>query len=91
MEEHPIQYLIRCNNPSVLAARVFAEDSIVEARLHDDRQGLYVKTRNIETFSLLLNRVVIEESLQVESVTPVDDDLNAVYHYLIGASGGGQA
>ena len=91
MEEHPIQYLIRCSNPSVLAARVFAEDSIVEARLHDDRQGLYVKTRNIETFSLLLNRVVIEESLQVESVTPVDDDLNAVYHYLIGASGGGQA
>ena len=91
MEEHPIQYLIRCSNPSVLAARVFAEDSIVEARLHDDRQGLYVKTRNIETFSLLLNRVVIEESLQVESVTPVDDDLNAVYNYLIGASGGGQA
>ena len=91
MEEHPIQYLIRCNNPSVLAARVFAEDSVVEARLHDDRQGLYVKTRTIETFSLLLNRVVIEESLQVESVSPVDDDLNAVYHYLIGASGGGQA
>jgi ABC-2 type transport system ATP-binding protein len=91
MEEHPIQYLIRCNNPSVLAARVFAEDSVVEARLHDDRQGLYVKTRNIETFSLLLNRVVVEESLQIESVTPVDDDLNAVYHYLIGASGGGQA
>jgi hypothetical protein len=29
--------------------------------------------------------------LEVESVTPVDDDLNAVYHYLIGASGGGQA
>jgi ABC-2 type transport system ATP-binding protein len=91
MEEHPIQYLIRCNNPSVLAARLFAEDSVVEARLHDDRQGLYVKTRNIETFSLLLNRIVIEESLEVESVTPVDDDLNAVYHYLIGASGGGQA
>jgi hypothetical protein len=24
-------------------------------------------------------------------VAPVDDDLNAVYHYLIGSGGGGQA
>lgn len=90
MEEHPIQYLIRCDRPAKLAARVFAEDSVVEARLHDDRGGLYIKTRNIEAFSLLLNRVVVEEGLEIESVVPVDDDLNAVYHYLIGASGGGQ-
>ncbi|MBX3276363.1 MAG: ABC transporter ATP-binding protein [Acidobacteria bacterium] len=91
MEEHPIQYLIVCDRPSLLAARVFAEDSVVEARLTDDRGGLFVKTRNLDSFSLLLNRVVLEENLTIESVTPVDDDLNAVYHYLIGAGGGGQA
>jgi hypothetical protein len=32
-----------------------------------------------------------ESDLVIESVTPVDDDLSAVYHYLIGSSGGGEA
>src|SRR2546426_2129140 len=43
MEEHPMQILIRCNRPSLLAARVFGSDHVVEARLHNDRQGLFVK------------------------------------------------
>src|SRR3989475_2302300 len=41
MEEHPMQILIRCNQPSLLAARVFGSDHVVEARLHNDRQGLF--------------------------------------------------
>jgi len=88
MEEHPIQILIRCDRPSILAARVFEQDNVVEARLHEDRQGLFVKTRDADQFYLLLNRVVIENEFNVESVAPVDDDLNAVYQYLIGSNGG---
>jgi hypothetical protein len=37
-----------------------------------------------------LNKVITEQNLQVESVAPVDDDLNAVYQYLITSSDGGQ-
>jgi len=36
---------------------------------------------------LLLNRVVAEGEINVESIAPVDDDLSAVYQYLIGAPG----
>jgi ABC-2 type transport system ATP-binding protein len=85
MEEHPMQILIRCDRPSVLAARIFEQDQIVEARLHDDRQGLFIKTRDADKFYLLLNEVVAEGLVAVESVTPVDDDLSAVYQYLIGS------
>jgi ABC-2 type transport system ATP-binding protein len=88
MEEHPMQILIRCDRPGVLAARVFAQNAVVEARLHTDAHGLFVKTRDADQFYLLLNRVVLEEGLSVESVAPVDDDLNAVYQYLIGSEGG---
>lgn len=88
MEEHPMQILIRCDNPSKLAAYVFAQDHVVEARLHDDRRGLFVKTRDADRFYLLLNRVVADGELNVESVAPVDDDMSAVYQYLIGTSGG---
>jgi ABC-2 type transport system ATP-binding protein len=88
MEEHPMQILIRCDQPGKLAAYVFAHDHVVEARLHEDRGGLFVKTRDADRFYLLLNNAVAEGEVNVESVAPVDDDLSAVYQYLIGTSGG---
>jgi len=89
MQEHPMQILIRCDEPSKLAAYVFAQDHVVEARLHDDKRGLFVKTRDADRFYLLLNQVVAEGEVNIESVAPVDDDLSAVYQYLIGSEGGG--
>jgi ABC-2 type transport system ATP-binding protein len=83
MEEHPMQILIRCDQPSKLAAYVFAQDHVVEARLHEDRRGLFVKTRDADRFYLLLNQVVADGEINMESVAPVDDDLSAVYQYLI--------
>jgi ABC-2 type transport system ATP-binding protein len=88
IEEHPMQILIRCDRPQALAARVFEQDGVVEARLHDDKQGLFVKTRRPDEFYLLLNRVVLDGELQIESVAPADDDLGAVYQYLISSDGG---
>jgi len=84
MEEHPMQILIRCDHPAKLAAYVFAQDHVVEARLHEDRRGLFVKTRDADRFYLLLNEVVADGEINMESVAPVDDDLSAVYQYLIG-------
>lgn len=88
--EQPMQILIRCDRPQALAARVFEQDggAVVEARLHDDRQGLFVKTRRPDDFYLLLNRVVLDGDIRVESVAPADDDLSAVYQYLISSDGG---
>ena len=88
MEEHPMQILIRCDQPAKFAAYVFAQDHVVEARLHDDRGGLFVKTRDADRFYLMLNRAVADGEFNVESVAPVDDDMSAVYQYLIGTTGG---
>ncbi|MDQ6651546.1 MAG: ABC transporter ATP-binding protein [Acidobacteriota bacterium] len=87
MEEHPMQILIRCDKPAKLASHVFDQDRVVEARLHDDRCGLFVKTRDADRFYLLLNRIVAEGEINMESIGPVDDDLSAVYQYLIGSEG----
>ncbi|HEX8474875.1 MAG TPA: ABC transporter ATP-binding protein [Pyrinomonadaceae bacterium] len=88
IEEHPMQILVRCDRPQVLAARLFEHEHTIEARIHNDRRGLFVKTRRPDDFYLLLNRLVTENNLQVESVAPSDDDLNAVYQYLINSDGG---
>ncbi|MFL6227975.1 MAG: ATP-binding cassette domain-containing protein, partial [Pyrinomonadaceae bacterium] len=88
IDEHPMQVLIRCDRPQFLAARLFEHETTVEARIHEDRQGLFVKTRRPDDFYLLLNQLVTEHDLRVESVAPADDDLNAVYQYLISSDGG---
>ena len=84
MEDHPLQIMVRCSDPARLAARVFEQDSVVEARMHEDRRGLLVSTRDAERFFLMLNRIVVDDGVDVESVTPADADVHAVYHYLIG-------
>jgi ABC-2 type transport system ATP-binding protein len=89
MAEHPSQILVRCDRPSLLAARVFERDSAVEARLLGDGQGLLVSTRDTDGFHRLLQRLVIDGELAVETVAPADADVNSVYGYLISGNGQG--
>jgi ABC-2 type transport system ATP-binding protein len=88
VKEQPMQILVRCDNPGALAARLFQDRHMVEARISNDRKGLLLRTTDADSFYLLLNRVVLESGLEVESVAPADDDVNSVYQYLIGAEGG---
>jgi ABC-2 type transport system ATP-binding protein len=82
--DHPMQILIRCDRAGELASRVFLEDHVVEVRMHADRRGLLVKTSQPDRFFLMMNHVATD-GLGIESVAPVDDDVNSVYEYLIGA------
>jgi len=87
MQDHPLQVMIRCDRPSVIASKMFEQDSVVEVKIHEDREGLMVSTRDVERFFLLLNRIVLDNRLTVESVAPTDDDVASVYQYLIGGNG----
>ena len=88
VKEQPMQILVRCDNPGGLAARLFQDRHMVEAKISNDRKGLLLRTTDADSFYLLLNHVVLESGLEVESVAPADDDVNSVYQYLIGAEGG---
>ena len=82
-----MQIMVRCDRPSFLAARLFSQDHVVEAKLNKDGKGVLVGTRDAEQFYLLLNRLVLEEDFGLEAVAPADDDVNSVYQYLIGGGG----
>jgi ABC-2 type transport system ATP-binding protein len=85
VKEQPMQIVVRCDRPNELAARLFQQGHIVEAKVVAD--ALLLRTTDADRFYLLLNRVILESGLIVESVAPADDDVNAVYQYLIGAEG----
>jgi ABC-2 type transport system ATP-binding protein len=88
MEDHPIQIFIRCDRPTLVAALIFGQDSVVEAKIHADGGGLLVATRNADRFYRLFNRIVLDNNITVEAVAPADENVHSVYQYLIGGSGG---
>ena len=87
-QEHPLQILVRCSQPGLLAANLFSQDHVSDVRMHHDRGGLLVSTRDPERFYALLGRMVLEGGIHLESVAPADEDALSVYEYLIGGGGG---
>ena len=89
VKEHPMQIMVRCSHPALLAAKLFAQEHIVEAKLHVDGKGLLIRTRDADRFYRLLQQIVLEGEVDLEAVSPADDDVNSVYQYLIGSEGAG--
>jgi ABC-2 type transport system ATP-binding protein len=83
MDEHPLQILVRCDRPAALASKVFEQDGVVEARIDKDLGGLLIKTRDADNFYLAFNRIVLDNNFKIEVVAPADEDVDAVYQYLI--------
>jgi ABC-2 type transport system ATP-binding protein len=83
IQEHPSQYFIRCRDASDVASRLFSEDHVTEIRLNDDRLGLLVMTRDREQFARALGRIA-RDGHRVDAVLPADENVDALYEYLIG-------
>jgi ABC-2 type transport system ATP-binding protein len=83
IDEHPSQYIIRCRDASAVAARLFSEDHITEIKLNDDRMGMLVMTRDREQFARALGRIAVNGH-PIEGVMPADENVDALYEYLIG-------
>ena len=83
IHEHPSQFVIRCRDASRIAALLFEQDHIAQIKVHDDRLGLVVMTRNRTEFSRALTRISLAGHT-VEKVMAVDEDVDALYQYLIG-------
>jgi ABC-2 type transport system ATP-binding protein len=87
VHEKPMQVLIRCDHPELLASKMFAINHCVEARLHADGRGVFVRTGDIDQFYSMLNQVAADGLVKIDAVAPADDDANAIYQYLIGTDG----
>jgi ABC-2 type transport system ATP-binding protein len=88
VRDKPMQVLIRCDEPEMLASRIFMTNHCVEARLHDDGGGVFLRTGDIDEFYRILNEIAVEGLVKIEAVAPADDDTRAIYQYLIGSEGG---
>jgi ABC-2 type transport system ATP-binding protein len=87
VRDKPMQVLIRCDHPELLASRMFSLNHCVEARVHADGKGVFLRTGDIDEFYRLLNGIAVEGLVKIEAVAPADDDTRAIYQYLIGSDG----
>ena len=72
VRDKPMQVLIRCDSPELLASKMFAVNHCVEARLHADGRGVFLRTGDIDQFYRLLNEIAVEGLVKIDAVAPDD-------------------
>jgi ABC-2 type transport system ATP-binding protein len=87
VHEKPMQVLVRCDHPEILASKMFSINHCVEARLHADGRGVFLRTADVDQFYSLLNGIAADGLVKIDAVAPADDDASAIYQYLIGSDG----
>jgi ABC-2 type transport system ATP-binding protein len=83
MHEHPSQIIVRCENPARIASLLFMEEHITEIRLNEDRGGMLVMTRDRERFAQTIGRIALDGH-KIDTIIPADENVDALYDYLIG-------
>jgi ABC-2 type transport system ATP-binding protein len=85
IHEHPSQFLIRCAQPARLAALLFERAPVAEVRLLEEDGALLALTRDRRAFTRTLT-LLAAGGVPVETVVPADENVHAVYEYLIGGA-----
>lgn len=79
----PMHIFIRSSNAPDIAANVFDLNHVVEAQLHNDGAGLFVRTADADAFFHAFNEKVLAQGWAIEAISPADETVEAVYRHLI--------
>ena len=83
IDAHPHVIAVRCDKPRDLAARLVGEDAVVDIRFGEGG-AVVLETRNRDRLYGVLTRLAADAGLDIEEITSPDDNLQAVFDYLIG-------
>lgn len=84
IDTHPHQVSLKCNNPRLAAEKLVGGDFVLKVHLNDSENNVVIETNNREKFFDTLMKLVVDTGLDVEEMTSPDDNLQAVFDYLIG-------
>jgi ABC-2 type transport system ATP-binding protein len=84
IEAHPHQISVRSSDPRALAARFVGDPAVLKMTFGGDGRTLVVETRSRDDLFGRLAPVVLETGIEVEEISSPDDNLEAVFKYLVG-------
>jgi ABC-2 type transport system ATP-binding protein len=84
IDTHPHIISIKCSDPRLLAEKFIHNDFVLKVHFDPKTKALLVETNNRDKFFGLLPELFVENKINVEEITSPDDNLQAVFDYLIG-------
>jgi ABC-2 type transport system ATP-binding protein len=85
IDKHPHQIVLICDEYRKLAGRVLAWDDVESVRVMPRERGVTVETRSPDAFYQRLPALALEPGLALNEVYSDDDNLEAVFKYLVNA------
>lgn len=83
IDEHPHQIVLQADDHRRLAARLLAFDDVEGVRMLAGDGGVMIETRSPDDFYGRLPGLYLDEGLTIKSVYSDDDNLEAVFKYLV--------
>ncbi len=83
IDQHPHHIFIRCREPRRLAEILVGYPDVVSVRFSLDGTSLNVESRQPDEFYERLPDLMLREEIELEEITSPDDNLQAVFHYLV--------
>ena len=84
IDTHPHIISIKSSAPRILAEKIINQDFVLKLEMLADGETLVAQTNNRDKFFGILPAVIVENHIKVQEITSPDDNLQAVFDYLIG-------
>ncbi len=84
IESHPHQISVRSPQARTLAAALVDDASVLKMTFGSDGRSLVIETPNRDAVFGRLQSVIVAKGLEVEEIISPDDNLQAVFDYLVG-------
>ena len=85
IDEHPHNVYIHCDGPRLLASILVNYEDVASVKLNAENGGIIVETTKPDDFYSRLPHIILENDIKVEDLHSPDDNLQAVFQYLVGA------
>ncbi len=83
IDRHPHNIYIRCSEPRRLAELLVAFPDVLSLRFHPDGNALTLESSKPDEFYDRLPEILIRNGIELEEITSPDDNLQAVFQYLV--------
>jgi len=84
IDEHPHNVYINCNKPRLLASILVKYEDIASVRLGAEDGSLVIETVKPDDLYSRLPEIILENDIEVQNLHSPDDNLQAVFRYLVG-------
>jgi ABC-2 type transport system ATP-binding protein len=84
IDTHPHQVSIRCKTPRLAAEKLIRHNFVLNVNVDDKENKIVIKTNNRKRFFDSIMKIIVENGIEVDEMISPDDNLQAVFDYLIG-------